>query len=179
MTSTPWDRQHSPGLSVYFIKDDARCAQRLTDYHVRHNYFSRRLRASKMLTEYRLYDEFAAGLQFPYYFGENRAAFDECISDFGEQEVGNGVSVTITDSDLILRDDSAKPFSWFVRSLRTAGEIWGEKIDEKQFWDRDAKPFILTLFSEEDDFPTVKSQWGAYGVDVIEAPTPPSSLYSE
>src|SRR5437879_2485828 len=39
------------------------------------------LRGQKMSTPAGLFDEFAAALQFPYYFGENWNAFDECIND--------------------------------------------------------------------------------------------------
>jgi hypothetical protein len=41
----------------------------------------RSVRGRKMTTTAQLYDEFAAALQFPPYFGENWAAFDECLSD--------------------------------------------------------------------------------------------------
>jgi len=40
-----------------------------------------RLRGSKMKDYQGLYNEFGAALQFPYYFGENWNAFDECIKD--------------------------------------------------------------------------------------------------
>jgi hypothetical protein len=41
----------------------------------------RTLRGVKMQTVQQLFDEFAAALQFPWYFGENWAAFDECLTD--------------------------------------------------------------------------------------------------
>lgn len=39
------------------------------------------LRASKMTSSKSLFDEVAAALQFPYYFGENWDALDECLND--------------------------------------------------------------------------------------------------
>jgi hypothetical protein len=44
-------------------------------------YEARFCRGSKMQTLDALFDEFSAAWQFPYYFGYNWAAFDECLSD--------------------------------------------------------------------------------------------------
>ena len=41
----------------------------------------RTVRGRKMRTVGRLFDEMAAALQFPHYFGENWPAFDECLAD--------------------------------------------------------------------------------------------------
>jgi hypothetical protein len=41
----------------------------------------RRIRGEKSSDETRFFDEVAAALQFPYYFGENWDAFAECIRD--------------------------------------------------------------------------------------------------
>ena len=41
----------------------------------------RTVRGRKIRTVGRLFDEMAAALQFPYYFGENWPAFDECLAD--------------------------------------------------------------------------------------------------
>lgn len=41
------------------------------------------VRGSKMRLRTGLFDEMAAALQFPWYFGENWDAFDECINDLG------------------------------------------------------------------------------------------------
>lgn len=42
---------------------------------------ARVVRGRKARTLGGLFDEFAAALQFPLYFGENKDAFNECISD--------------------------------------------------------------------------------------------------
>ena len=42
---------------------------------------SRVVRGHKCRSTQALFDEFAAALQFPYYFGENWNAFDECLAD--------------------------------------------------------------------------------------------------
>jgi hypothetical protein len=39
------------------------------------------LRGTKMGTKQALFDEFSAALQFPWYFGENWDALEECIHD--------------------------------------------------------------------------------------------------
>ena len=40
---------------------------------------ARILRGWKMRTVTKMFDEFGAAMQFPYYFGENWPAFDECL----------------------------------------------------------------------------------------------------
>ena len=64
---------------------------------------TRWLRASKMRTPNALFDEFAAALQFPPYFGENWDALDECLNDLEWLE-GSGAALFILDADQLLQD---------------------------------------------------------------------------
>ncbi|RPF54151.1 barstar family protein [Aquisalibacillus elongatus] len=52
-----------------------------------------------------LFDEFAIKLQFPTYFGENWAAFDECINDL-EWLDGDGYILVISNFDELLTNSS-------------------------------------------------------------------------
>ncbi|PPI54086.1 barstar family protein [Rathayibacter toxicus] len=177
MQPTPWSNRPDVGLSAYFIHADASFCQQLTDFHELHGYYSRRLRGDKMMTQSALYDEFAAGLQFPYYFGENRNAFDECISDLGDRDVGKGVSISISDCDLILKKAPLDAFAFLLDSLRRAGNIWGTPIKEQQSWDREAKPFIITLFSQDEDYSRIEEKWSSYEITVNHAPIPKLNVY--
>jgi hypothetical protein len=64
---------------------------------------TRWLRASKMRTANELFDEFAAALQFPPYFGENWDGLDECLNDLDWLE-GDGAALFILDADQLLSD---------------------------------------------------------------------------
>lgn len=125
-----------------------------------------------MLSEQSLYDEFAAGMQFPYYFGYNPYAFNECISDLGDREVGKGVCITITNAHLLLGESPPDAFAFLVNGLRRAGRIWSTPINEAQEWDRDAKPFIVTLFSPLEQYGNVIRQWSEQQINLIQAPIP-------
>lgn len=64
---------------------------------------TRWLRASKMRTANALFDEVAAALQFPPYFGDNWDALDECLNDLDWLE-GDSAALFILDADQLLRD---------------------------------------------------------------------------
>ena len=62
------------------------------------------VRGAKMETVGELFDEFAAAFQFPYYFGENWAAFDECIADLEWIESDIYITVITTASKLLANE---------------------------------------------------------------------------
>ncbi len=64
---------------------------------------TRWLRGSKMRTANGVFDEFAAALQFPPYFGENWDALDECLNDLDWLQ-GEGAALFILDADQLLQD---------------------------------------------------------------------------
>jgi len=71
------------------------------------------LRGHKMLSVDRLFDEFAAALQFPYYFGENWPAFRECLTDLSWLPA-SAYALFIWNTATLLKDEPAwrlQPFS--------------------------------------------------------------------
>ncbi|MBM7785403.1 barstar family protein [Tenggerimyces flavus] len=104
------------------------------------------VRGRRMRTEAGVYDEFAAALQFPLYFGENRDAFHDCITDLEEGlPPGEGYVVVVTEPDQVLVDEPPEAISWLVRALKHAAEEWARPIALGEWWDRPPIPFHLVL----------------------------------
>lgn len=75
----------------------------------------RHVRGRSMPTTAALFDEFAAALQFPYYFGRNKDAFDECFGEIGDS-VGPGAVVLVLDADALLTEQPAE-LAWFAEAV--------------------------------------------------------------
>lgn len=73
----------------------------------------RELRGSRMRTVPALYDEFAAALQFPYYFRPNKDSFDECLLDI---------------------DDTLGEAKGYVLAIRDAGQLLADALDEREWF---------------------------------------------
>jgi len=85
----------------------------------------RTLRGSKARTAARLFDEFAAALQFPYYFGENWDALDECLADL-DWLPGTAYVLVFTDSQHLLDGEPAGQFALLVDVLENAARGWAQ-----------------------------------------------------
>jgi hypothetical protein len=74
-----------------------------------------------------IFDEFAAAFQFPYYFGENKDAFDECLRDL-DDFVGSatGYVAVIRDSAHLLADQPEER-EWFAEAISDSAEYWWRK----------------------------------------------------
>lgn len=75
----------------------------------------RHVRGKRMPTVAALFDEFAAALQFPYYFGRNKDAFDECFGEIADT-VGTGPVVLVLDADTLLNEQPTE-LSWFAEAV--------------------------------------------------------------
>ncbi|PXX66436.1 barstar (barnase inhibitor) [Nocardia tenerifensis] len=96
-------------------------------YRAPSGYVVRELRGTKMRTVARLFDEVASALQFPYYFGENKDAFDECLRDL-DDFVGDGTGyvVVVRDSVYLLADEPAER-DWLAEAMRDCADYWARK----------------------------------------------------
>lgn len=81
---------------------------------------ARVLRGKRCTTPQTLFQEWAAALQFPYYFGENWDAFEECLGDL-QWLPANHYIFLISHADQALRD-SSDSFATFINILRLAAE---------------------------------------------------------
>ncbi|MBO0856706.1 MAG: barstar family protein [Nocardia sp.] len=96
-------------------------------FQVPDGYVVRELRGAKMRTTDGLFDEFAAAFQFPYYFGDNRDAFDECLRDLDEF-VGQapGYVAVVRDSDQLLAGQG-EDLEWFEAAMNSAARTWATR----------------------------------------------------
>ncbi|MFD3429459.1 barstar family protein [Nocardia fluminea] len=91
------------------------------------DYRVRELRGTKMRTVAELFDEFAAAFQFPYYFGANKDAFDECLRDL-DDFVGDApgyVAVIRTADDLLAEQPAER--AWFEAAMRDCAAYWARR----------------------------------------------------
>jgi hypothetical protein len=70
-----------------------------------------------------VFDQFAASLQFPHYFGENWNAFADCVRDLDWLRAG-AIVVIVLDSQDVLIDGDADEFSLLLTILSEAGNEW-------------------------------------------------------
>lgn len=75
----------------------------------------RHVRGRRMPTVAALFDEFAAALQFPYYFGRNKDAFDECFCELADT-VGVDPVVLVLDADTLLNAQPTE-LAWFAEAM--------------------------------------------------------------
>ncbi|MBF6172538.1 barstar family protein [Nocardia blacklockiae] len=93
-------------------------------YRVPDDYRVRELRGTRMTTTAGVFDEFAAAFQFPYYFGENKDAFDESLRDLDDfVGRGRGYVVVVRDADRLLADQPEQR-KWFAEAMRDAAAYW-------------------------------------------------------
>jgi hypothetical protein len=124
-------------------------------------------RGRKMRRLSSMFDEVSASLQFPLYFGENRAAMDECLADLEGVPVGEGIVLVWIEAEQILVDEDDSELRWLVDSLRSAADVWGSPVEDGEWWDRPAVPFHLVLVSEPRGIGAARSRWTAAGARLI------------
>jgi RNAse (barnase) inhibitor barstar len=102
----------------------------------------RTIRGRKARTTQALFDEFAAALQFPYYFGENWDAFDECLTDL-QWLPADAYVLLIENSTHLLETERSDRLSTLFQVLERAGREWGTPAAGQ--FPRPAKSFHVLL----------------------------------
>ena len=82
----------------------------------------RLIRGARCKRDSGVFQEFAAALQFPYYFGHNWDAFDECINDLSWVQF-ESCTLVLTNVDQIL-EGSDEAFGILMQLLTKAATEW-------------------------------------------------------
>jgi hypothetical protein len=124
----------------------------------------RSVRGRKMRTVQGLFDEIAAALQFPYYFGENWAAFSECLADMDWLPMTVGIVILAYDAVEVLADAAETELAPLIRSIEAARRTYSKPIESGEWWDRAAVPFHLALHSTHvKDSGALRARWQEAG----------------
>ncbi len=127
------------------------------------------VRGEKMKGYPSLFDEFAAALQFPWYFGENTNAFDECITDLAWIPPGSGYVLVVTSPADVLADTESSALGWLVASLARAQDFWSQPVEQGEWWDRGPVPFHVVLHRGPGTSAAVAQRWRAAGAAIEQA----------
>jgi len=106
------------------------------------------VRGSKGRTTPDLFDEIAAALQFPYYFGENWDALDECLADL-VWLVGDAYILFFTDAHRLLDRESAEKLEFLFGILENSARKWAQT--EKDVLGSASRPFHVVFQCAPDD----------------------------
>lgn len=128
------------------------------------------VRGRKMREYQGLFDEFAAALQFPWYFGENGNAFHDCMTDLAWLPTQSGYTIVFRDAADVLigaRDDGLE---WLISNLSQVCAEWAKSVIEGEWWDRPAVPFHVVLHCDLGEVAKVQKRWSKAGGNVVPFP---------
>jgi hypothetical protein len=115
-----------------------------------------------------LFDEIAAALQFPYYFGENWDAFEECLSEIDDVSQASGLVIVMSEPEQVLDAASESDLRVLVEIIRRAAEIYAQPIERGEWWDRAAIPFHVVLVSLPPQAALTRERWTAATAEITE-----------
>lgn len=130
------------------------------------------VRGERMQTVAELFAEFAAAFQFPWYFGNNWSAFDECMRDLDEWlpsklgyvvSIWNSAEVLSRSVDASIQSDD---LALFVRRLKFVADEWRSPSGMVAGGQLAPKEFRIFLHTEEHTGDATTAIWNAAGADV-------------
>jgi len=110
------------------------------------------------------FNECAAALQFPLYFGENWDAAHDCLADLAWLRA-DGLVVCVTDAGHLLDAAPAEQVQRFVTVLNSAAHGWNQPKPPKA-----GKPFHLVLQALPSEEAPLLKRWQAAGMQLNRLP---------
>jgi len=121
------------------------------------------LRGKKMTTVTGLYNESAAALQFPDYFGENWAAFDECLHDL-EWLPGKAHVLIVADAHSLLVEAYTEGLATLLEIITSVCEERNAPVEGE--WARPAIPFHVVFQMPPDETASVLARFRSAGAEL-------------
>ncbi len=124
---------------------------------------ARLIRGRKSATAANFFDEAAAALQFPYYFGENWDALHDCLADLAWLRT-EALVVCIADADQLFVKAPAE-LKTLIGVLQTVAKEWSqpEKVQK-------SRAFHVVLQAAPHHEAAVKAAWQAVGIKLEPVP---------
>lgn len=114
------------------------------------------LRGQKMRTANALFDEVAAVLQFPPYFGENWDALDECLADL-EWLHAHACVLVILNAANVLDRESSESRQTFRETLERVAREWARPAEGPK--PRSARAFRVLLQATAEQEARLRADW--------------------
>ncbi|MCD5311379.1 barstar family protein [Kineosporia babensis] len=134
----------------------------------------RTVRGRKCRTQQGLFDEFAAALQFPWYFTENWDGFGDCLADLDWIPQQAGYVLIVKEPELVLADDDPAQFEVLLDVLRMVSAEWGTAVEFGEWRDRPPVPFHIVLACLPRHTDETRNRWEPHA-EVILLPDLPDT----
>ena len=123
----------------------------------KHKVAARLIRGRKAGTPAHFFDEAAAALQFPHYFGENWDALHDCLADMSWLGA-DGLVLCLSDAEQLLAK-APTDLKKLADVLQSAAKEWNQAEKPKA-----PRPFHVVLQTTAGHEAAVKAAWQAAGV---------------
>lgn len=121
------------------------------------------IRGQRCPTADRLFQEFAAALQFPYYFGHNWDALDECLNDL-EWLPASAYVLVVTRMERLLTS-SGNEYYVFMRMVERTASEWAKPVYTSEFR-RPAVAFRVLFHCQPEDETAARQRLRDAGIAV-------------
>lgn len=131
---------------------------------VNEKWITRLVRGTKCNTTEKLFNEFSAVFQFPWYFGENWNAFEECINDLGWLNAEAYV-LFISNSEALL-ELNMENLVTFLNIMKSTIVEWEQGRDLGAM-KTSPTPFNIIFHSTEGNAQKVINTFQELGIDLV------------
>jgi|GEM_PF-873509 len=157
---------------IYIITmDEALYSNMFTQLSLHHRQaVIRIIRGNKSRLTSDFFNEVSSALQFPYYFGGNWAAFNDCITDLDWLE-GEAYLLMVDDAIQLLSDDHPDNFLSLINLFSEANELW---LTPNKYIprNREPTPFHVLFRCSESDTGAFIQKLRATGIEFEKLETP-------